>query len=153
MSHAPNPQMCAAAQRVWDDSTMQHPSTFGGACLTPLAASQTIGSNPAAYEVLTINVTFDPNSFDFQGLEALPITCIRARDPRLWAQNAQVYGRVCASRVDRPHLPVNLPSHPWDSCKWQDSCMILVCCSCRAWLLPRLHAGRHPHTGLLLMAS
>jgi hypothetical protein len=122
MSHAPNPQMCAASQRIWDDSTMAHPASFGGACITPNAASQLVGSNPAAYEILTINVTFDPHSFKFQGLDALPINCIRARNPQLWSQNAQVYGRVCASRIDRPHLPANLPPHPWDACEWQD-CM------------------------------
>lgn len=66
-------------------------------------------------QVVKVKVTFDPQSFDFQGRQELEVTCVRTTDKYKWAWNPTVFGRVCMSRVDMDAFPHALGPHPWDS--------------------------------------
>ncbi len=63
-------------------------------------------------QVITLNITFDAETFGMGGLSHLPLTCARRADG-VW-NGPWVFGRVCAARMDLESLPPDLPPHPWE---------------------------------------
>ena len=117
VSHSPNPQHCAAKPgMVWDDSGMAQPESFGGSCVSKEYAARKMAAETDKFELLTIDVSHDPASFDFPRFQgaAVKLECLRVRDQRWW-QQAYVYGRVCAASIDYARLPADLPAHAWDN--------------------------------------
>jgi hypothetical protein len=63
------------------------------------AADARLQAYVGKFEMVQVNLTFDPSSFEFGGLDHLLISCIRLSDRAAWNQ-AQVFQRVCSADVD-----------------------------------------------------
>lgn len=89
-------------------------SSFGGSCVSAKNVIERMRTNPDAYELLELNVTYDRNSFAYADHPFIELRCLRLANRSMWYQ-AETFGRVCAARIDVPQLPANLPPHPWDA--------------------------------------
>lgn len=65
-------------------------------------------------QAITVDLTYDSNSFGYGSAPPMQIQCLRATDPTSW-RNEFTFGRVCAATIDFKDLPHDLPPHPWDS--------------------------------------
>jgi hypothetical protein len=91
-----------------------HESSFGGSCVSAKTVAERMKAQPASYELLELNITYDRSSFAYKDQLYLQLRCLRLANRTLWYQ-AQTFGRVCAARGDLASLPANLPPHPWDA--------------------------------------
>ncbi len=117
VSHSPNPQQCAMqGNSVWDDTGFAAAESFGGSCISADTAHRIQLVRRESVEMVTIEVSHDPNSFGHPSLvgATLKLKCLRGADRGAWRQQ-YVYGRVCAARLDYGSLPADLPPHAWDS--------------------------------------
>eukprot|EP00798_Chlamydomonas_sp_ICE-L_P024120 gene24120-9695_t len=93
VSHSPNPQHCAIkGTSVWDESVMFNSESFGGECITVDQASKKLAIHPDLYEIIAVNISYDPNSFSFGA--AMPpnsvfqLQCLRHKGKEYWQQSA-----------------------------------------------------------------
>ncbi|KXZ44304.1 hypothetical protein GPECTOR_69g397 [Gonium pectorale] len=86
VNHAPSPQQCALLGGIWDDSVMSLPQSFGGSCVSVKSVADRMRAHPDLYELLELNVTFDPNSFNYASHKFIELRCLRLANRSGWHQ-------------------------------------------------------------------
>lgn len=119
-----SPQACAALCRDgdqwgWDDAFMSRPGYFGGSCKPIKDIMMNLHSSKGVHlELLNINLSFDPASFDYGAGNASScfegFNCMRLKDKKRWT-NRKVFGKICQARSDRKQPWAKDETHPFDA--------------------------------------
>lgn len=109
---------------AWDDSTLYSDEDRGGACVPLSDIEVKARRRPHQLEVLRVNLTHDPASFNYSAHRQAPsgggaggglhISCLRMSERSRW-KHVSVFGRLCAAPGDVADLPQDLPEHPWEA--------------------------------------